>query len=108
MHQRHLSIQYQVQTTAAKQSRPLKIFGEVYWSLWGDDIVLITDGNLSSHTYTSTLSDVGLKQAFPEEAAEVDFYLNVEFKSLGSLDADKQYFKEHINYMHIVCSYKKF
>lgn len=104
----HLNIEYQIQTTAAVQSRPMKVFGEVYWSAFSDDIVLTTDANSLSHVYTSELNNVGLKQAFPEGAAEVDFYLTVEFESLGSLDADKQYFKDHVNYLHIVCSYKKF
>lgn len=104
----HLTIYYGITTTAATPDRPIKIFGEIYWSIFSDEIILVNGMLTPNLDYTGSIGDVGLKQAFPEGAAEADVYINVEFESLGSFDLDKAYFQQHIYYMEAKYDYKKF
>ena len=97
--QQHLYVNYEVATSALASDRSLKIFGEVYWSVFSDDFILRNDIPPTNTMITGTLTDVGLKQAFPEGAAEVDVYLVVEFESLGTFNQDKQFFLDHFTFM---------
>lgn len=104
----HLNISFHVNTTNTTSDRPIKIFGEIYWSVFSDDIQLVDDIMLPDHSYNGQINNVGLKQAFPEGAAEADMYVTVEFESLGSLALDKAYFQEHFFLFDASYSYKKF
>ncbi|MCG3165975.1 MAG: hypothetical protein POELPBGB_01750 [Bacteroidia bacterium] len=104
----HLSIDYYVKTRDVAFDRPVKIFGEVYWSAYSDEIILLNNVPPANTELAETLSDVGLKQAFPEGAASIDVYTTVEFESLGSLDLDTAYLKQHFQSIRYYYNYKKF
>jgi hypothetical protein len=97
--QQHLYANYEVGTSEVASDRVLKVFGEVYWSVFSDEFILRNEIPPTNTMLAGTLTDVGLKQAFPEGAAQVDVYLNIEFESLGSFAQDKQFFLEHITFM---------
>jgi hypothetical protein len=104
----HLKITYNVETNAESLTRPIKIFGEVYWSVFSDDVIIWDGPTQLVHTYIGELSDVGLKQAFPEGAATVDVYINVEYESLGSFELDTAFLRAHIIEFYARYEYKKF
>jgi hypothetical protein len=104
----HLKITYNVETLAESATRPIKIFGEVYWSAFSDEVVIWNDLTGTVHNYAGQLNDVGLKQAFPEGAATVDVYLNVEYESLGSFELDTAFLRDHFIEFYARYEYKKF
>ncbi len=104
----HLRIIYNVETNDESLTRPIKIFGEVYWSVFSDDVIIWDGPTQLVHTYIGELSDVGLKQAFPEGAATVDVYLNVEYESLGSFELDTAFLRAHIISFYARYEYKEF
>jgi hypothetical protein len=104
----HLTIYYKVNTFNDSPTRPIKIIGEVYWSIFSDEVILWNDITGSDQTYLGNISDVGLKQAFPEGAATIDVYLTAEFESLGSFAGDTAFFTDHFTEFYSEFSYKRF
>lgn len=104
----HLNIDLNVLADTVTSDRPIKVFGEIYWSVFSDETVLYNDILNANQSVSGSISNVGLKQAFPEGAATVDVYITVEFESLGTLTADITYFQQHILYMRALYQYKKF
>ena len=104
----HLNIDLNVIATGVASDRPIKVFGEIYWSVFSDETVLYNSILNANQSVSGSISNVGLKQAFPEGAATVDVYINVEFESLGTLTADITYFQQHIYYFRAIYYYKIF
>lgn len=104
----HLTINYSVRTSGEETDKPIKIFGEVYWSAFSDEVIMWNDLTLTAKTYYGKLSDVGLKQAFPQGAATIDVYLTTEFESLGSFAGDTAFFTKHFSEFDVSFQYKKF
>ncbi len=96
----HLNFYFWAYASNVTQDRSMKIFGEVYWGNDDDELILYSGIPTQNHLYAGQLSDVGLKQQFPEGPATVRVFMTVEFETLGSIDLDKAYFLEHISFIN--------
>lgn len=96
----HLNFDFGAFVSDVTPDRALKIFGEVYWGNDDDELILYSGIPTQNHLYAAQLSDIGLKQQFPEGPATLRLFMTVEFESLGSLDLDKAYFLEHIEFIN--------
>lgn len=92
----HLDVNFTVVPTDSAQPLPMRIFGEAYWKAYTDELILVNGPIKSGPQYYKGNLNLGLKQAFGDGPGDVDFYLNVEFDSQGSFEADSTYFRDHI------------
>jgi hypothetical protein len=80
-----------------------KVFGEAYYGFAQRDVNLTLGTGLDKEM-TGEL-EVGLAQQFENKPGNVDIYLTIEFKSLGSKNLDFAVFESHVQKMRIVADY---
>ena len=81
--------------------------GIVYWmGLWEESVELEASG--SSGLYLSGFRDVGLDQAFGDEAGWIGMRVDVKFYTQGDLATDVQLFNEYFNVVEMVVSYYQY
>jgi hypothetical protein len=104
-----LKFNYTLELTSGGQLPvPLKIYGEAYWSIYQDEVILVVNEQTPGHGINSVPLEVGLKQAFGDGAATVDVYINVEFDSFGDESTDESYFIDHVMELKAYAEYSKF
>ncbi|MGE0634913.1 MAG: hypothetical protein AB7G44_12835 [Bacteroidia bacterium] len=96
----HLNFDFGAYASNVTQDRSMKIFGEIYWGNYDDNLILYNNIPSQNQLYAGQLSDIGMKQAFPEGPATLQIFMTVEFESLGSFDLDKAFFQEHITFIN--------
>ncbi|MCG3165974.1 MAG: hypothetical protein POELPBGB_01749 [Bacteroidia bacterium] len=96
----HLNFDFGAFASNVTQDRSMKIFGEVYWGNDDDELILYSGIPTQNYLYAGQLADVGLKQQFPDGPATLRIFMTVEFETLGTLDLDKAYFLEHIEFIN--------
>ena len=84
----------------------MKLFGDDYSSAFQDEVILF-NGVPTPKAYKGSVQ-IGLKQAFPQAAGNVDAFVNVQFTSLGSLALDTALFAKHVKFMYVFSKYSKF
>ncbi len=100
--QKHVGIQFQVHFTNVDQPLPIKVKGEVYWSIFGDEFTIVDGIVFPQQIFTTQFYDIGLKQAFGENEADFDVLLYIEFDDQGDYNKNLAYFTKHIFSFYIV------
>jgi len=106
----HLTASFFYEIKLIEQTVPMKIFGKAFWDPFvGDEEIILADGFLSFESIrVSVPLEIGLKQAFPNEAGTVELYTTVEFETQGGLDQDIAYLQNHIYYFGVESRYSLF
>lgn len=75
-------------------------------SAFSDEVILF-NGVPNSQVYNGSFQ-IGLKQAFPQGAGDVDAFANVEFISLGSFSLDTAFLVKHVRFLFAASKFSKF
>ena len=75
---------------------PIKIFGEAYYGFAKRSVTVFEGMPQLGAELPKTPLEIGLEQQFKDKKADIDFYLKVSFKTLGSFSQDSLYFAQHI------------
>lgn len=100
----HMKIDVEIKMKNVPQPLPMYLSGEARWSIYGDDILLHNGLPTPGQVYKGSFS-IGLKQAFGSNAGNVDIEAVVQFAAGSDLNVDKNYLKDHIEYMKVSTRY---
>lgn len=84
----------------------IKVYGEAYWSLFGNSIEMKHDGITQPITYRNVLN-IGLKQAFPEKPGSVSLQVVIQFPTRGDKKLDEDYLNLYIDEIALKLNYRE-
>lgn len=76
-----------------------KAYGKAYWNFF--------EKMMELGPYDTHMENIGLKQAFKGEPGWIGLQIRIEFPTQGSLEKDKEWFREHVTSCSIELLYKE-
>ncbi|MFM9944605.1 MAG: hypothetical protein ACKVQB_05170 [Bacteroidia bacterium] len=102
----HFKPSFSVRMSDTTLTHTVKIYAQAYWSTYDEQYIMFNDIPTAGQIFNLD-ADIGLKQAFNDGPGDIQLYLNVEFTSFGSAEADKRYFERIIAIMESNCTFDK-
>jgi hypothetical protein len=85
----------------------LKVYGEAYWSLFGNSDEMEYSPSSIPYTYRGYL-EIGLKQAFPGKPGSVGLQVVIRFPTQGDIKLDQDYLNLYIDEIALKLNYREY
>jgi hypothetical protein len=85
----------------------LKVFGEAYWSFFGNSDIMEYSPSTIPYTYSGYLN-IGLKQAFKGQVGSVGLQIVIRFPTRGDIKLDQDYLNAYIDEVELRLNYREY